>query len=150
MLVSSSWRYASWGDGVGNRLEPGDRIQEAVRDVVLWRSFRHAVSAASVEAALQPASSVWQVGPVVRQRGLPSRRCIDFPVDLRFQSYFAPRGRLGKLTSTAPTGPGASAITSNGAAGPSGPNACVLSGYSRVNSMITFSARASRFFQPGR
>jgi hypothetical protein len=27
------------GHGVGNLLEPGDRLQEAVRDVLHWRSF---------------------------------------------------------------------------------------------------------------
>jgi hypothetical protein len=52
-LVSSSWWWASWGGhGVGNRLESGDRIQEAVRDVLHWRSFHRAVSAASVEGGL--------------------------------------------------------------------------------------------------
>jgi hypothetical protein len=40
------------GHRIGNLLEPGDRIQEAVRDVLHWRSFHHAVSAVSGEGGL--------------------------------------------------------------------------------------------------
>src|SRR5215204_7020886 len=47
--------------GIGNRLQPGDRIQEAIRDVRHWRSFHHAVSPASVEGGLPAFRRVWQV-----------------------------------------------------------------------------------------
>jgi hypothetical protein len=40
------------GHGIGDLLEPGDRIQEAVRDVLHWRSFHQAIPAASVESGL--------------------------------------------------------------------------------------------------
>jgi hypothetical protein len=104
-----------------------------------------------LEAASQPCPMSVAGSSPVRQARTGSRRCIDFPFDLRFwQSGIAYRGRLGKVISTAPIGPGASAIPSNGAAGPSGPNACLLYGYSSVNSMIGFSARASRAGQPSR
>jgi anti-sigma regulatory factor (Ser/Thr protein kinase) len=57
---------------------------------------------------------------------------------------------LRRLVDEMRLGSGASTITSNGAAGPSGPNACLLYGYSSVNSMLGFSARASRAGQPSR
>jgi hypothetical protein len=47
-----------------------------------------------------------------------------------------PSWAAGKVISTVPTGPAASAITSNGPAASSAPNACVLYGYSSVNSSV--------------
>jgi hypothetical protein len=56
--------------------------------------------------------------PQCDRRGLPSRRCIDFPFNRRFQeSGIARRRRLRKASRPLPIDLGAS-ITSNGATGP--------------------------------
>ena len=59
--------------GIGNRLQPGDRVQEAVRDVVHWR-LSSSCGLCGKRERPAPALSVWQVAPQCDRRRLPSRR----------------------------------------------------------------------------
>src|SRR5215204_7662034 len=84
--------------GIGNRLQPGDRIQEAIRNVLHWRSFHHAVSAASMEGSLAACPMSLAGSSPVRQTRAAEPALHRLPVQpTRFQeSWYCPSEALGR------------------------------------------------------